>query len=201
MWLAQISTLCEPGPRSTHVNCGEAFGRLVTRSVSSKWMLNMHVTVSWPLVTCVSFPHYWGERGEAIVSRMVSIYGREVQYIFTKSEYDIGSGPYFNITTILQFPWIPRINITRRPGITNFLPSKKNPSYCELSRNLKVLKIILKSDIAIEISERFLKRSDDFKSVSYCPACGAFDLGLAVSVPLPIVTAIFVLLWFQSRLT
>ena len=35
----------------------------------------------------------------------------------------------------------------------------------------------------------------------YCPACGAFDLGLAVSVPLPIVTGIFVLLWFQSRLT
>ena len=32
----------------------------------------------------------------------------------------------------------------------------------------------------------------------YCPACGAFDLGLAVSVPLPIVTGIFVLLWFQS---
>ena len=29
---------------------------------------------------------------------------------------------------------------------------------------------------------------------------GAFDLGLAVSVPLPIVTGIFVLLWFQSRL-
>ena len=28
-----------------------------------------------------------------------------------------------------------------------------------------------------------------------------FDLGLAVSVPLPIVTGIFVLLWFQSRLT
>ena len=27
------------------------------------------------------------------------------------------------------------------------------------------------------------------------------DLGLAVSVPLPIVTGIFVLLWFQSRLT
>ena len=35
----------------------------------------------------------------------------------------------------------------------------------------------------------------------HCPACGAFDLGLAVSVPLPIVTGIFVLLWFQSRLT
>ena len=30
---------------------------------------------------------------------------------------------------------------------------------------------------------------------------GAFDLRLAVSVPLPIVTGIFVLLWFQSRLT
>ena len=30
---------------------------------------------------------------------------------------------------------------------------------------------------------------------------GAFDLGLAVSVPLPIVMGIFVLLWFQSRLT
>ena len=35
----------------------------------------------------------------------------------------------------------------------------------------------------------------------HCPACGAFDLGLAVSVPLPIVTGIFVLLWIQSRLT
>ena len=35
----------------------------------------------------------------------------------------------------------------------------------------------------------------------YCPACGAFDLGLAVSVPLPIVTGIFMLLRFQSRLT
>ena len=33
------------------------------------------------------------------------------------------------------------------------------------------------------------------------PRDGAFDLGLAVSVPLPIVTGIFVLLWFQSRLT
>ena len=33
------------------------------------------------------------------------------------------------------------------------------------------------------------------------PRVGAFDLGLAVSVPLPIVTGIFVLLWFQSRLT
>ena len=30
----------------------------------------------------------------------------------------------------------------------------------------------------------------------YYPACGAFDLGLAVSVPLPIVMGIFVLLWF-----
>ena len=30
---------------------------------------------------------------------------------------------------------------------------------------------------------------------------GAFDLRLAVSVPLPIVMGIFVLLWFQSRLT
>ena len=29
----------------------------------------------------------------------------------------------------------------------------------------------------------------------------AFDLRLAVSVPLPIVMGIFVLLWFQSRLT
>ena len=35
----------------------------------------------------------------------------------------------------------------------------------------------------------------------YCPVYGAFDLGLAVSVPLPIVTGIFVLLWFQSHLT
>ena len=33
------------------------------------------------------------------------------------------------------------------------------------------------------------------------PPCGAFDLGLAVSVPLPIVMGIFVLQWFQSRLT
>ena len=30
---------------------------------------------------------------------------------------------------------------------------------------------------------------------------GAFDLRLAVSVPLPIVMGIFMLLWFQSRLT
>ena len=37
--------------------------------------------------------------------------------------------------------------------------------------------------------------------LSYCPACGAFDHGLAVSVPLPIVMGIFVLLWFKSRLT
>ena len=36
---------------------------------------------------------------------------------------------------------------------------------------------------------------------SLLPRDGAFDLGLAVSVPLPIVTGIFVLLWFQSRLT
>ena len=33
------------------------------------------------------------------------------------------------------------------------------------------------------------------------PPCGAFDLRLAVSVPLPIVMGIFVLLWFQSRST
>ena len=33
------------------------------------------------------------------------------------------------------------------------------------------------------------------------PPCGAFDPRLAVSVPLPIVMGIFVLLWFQSRLT
>ena len=33
------------------------------------------------------------------------------------------------------------------------------------------------------------------------PPCRAFDLGLAVSVPLPIVMGILVLLWFQSRLT
>ena len=33
------------------------------------------------------------------------------------------------------------------------------------------------------------------------PRVGASDLGVAVSVPLPIVTGIFVLLWFQSRLT
>ena len=38
-------------------------------------------------------------------------------------------------------------------------------------------------------------------AIIYCPVYGAFDLGLAVSVPLPIVTGIFVLLWFQSRLT
>ena len=37
--------------------------------------------------------------------------------------------------------------------------------------------------------------------VRLLPRYGAFDLGLAVSVPLPIVTGIFVLLWFQSRLT
>ena len=35
----------------------------------------------------------------------------------------------------------------------------------------------------------------------HCPVYGAFDLGLEVSVPLPIVTGIFVLLLFQSRLT
>ena len=39
-----------------------------------------------------------------------------------------------------------------------------------------------------------------YDKMSYCPACGAFDLGLAVAVPLPLVTGIFVLLWFQSRL-
>ena len=40
-----------------------------------------------------------------------------------------------------------------------------------------------------------------YKTISLLPRYGAFDLGLAVSVPLPIVTGIFVLLWFQSRLT
>ena len=30
------------------------------------------------------------------------------------------------------------------------------------------------------------------------PPCWAYDLGLSVSVPLPIVMRIFVLLWFQS---
>ena len=39
------------------------------------------------------------------------------------------------------------------------------------------------------------------KKSALLPRDGAFDLGLAVSVPLPIVTGIFVLLWFQSRLT
>ena len=38
-------------------------------------------------------------------------------------------------------------------------------------------------------------------NIVIAPPCGAFDLGLAVSVPLPIVMGIFVLLWFQSRLT
>ena len=38
-------------------------------------------------------------------------------------------------------------------------------------------------------------------TISLLPRVEAFDLGLAVSVPLPIVTGIFVLLWFQSRLT
>ena len=38
-------------------------------------------------------------------------------------------------------------------------------------------------------------------TVVIAPSCGAFDLGLAVSVPLPIVMGIFVLLWFQSHLT
>ena len=32
----------------------------------------------------------------------------------------------------------------------------------------------------------------------YCPVYGAFDLGLAVSVPLPIVTGIFVLHGFRA---
>ena len=38
-------------------------------------------------------------------------------------------------------------------------------------------------------------------NVLIAPPCGAYDLRLAVSVPLPIVMGIFVLLWFQSRLT
>ena len=40
-----------------------------------------------------------------------------------------------------------------------------------------------------------------YKDKKVSQLSGAFDLGLAVSVPLPIVTGIFVLLWFQSRLT
>ena len=54
----------------------------------------------------------------------------------------------------------------------------------------------------------FSVRNDDTQPVLNCamlfliaPPCGAFDLGLAVSVPLPIVMGMFVLLWFQSRLT
>ena len=47
-----------------------------------------------------------------------------------------------------------------------------------------------------------LRGHDAHVTSSYCllPRDGAFDLGLAVSVLLPIVTGIFVLLWFQSRL-
>ena len=42
----------------------------------------------------------------------------------------------------------------------------------------------------------------NWKSATLLPRLGgAFDLRLAVSVPLPIVMGIFVLLWFQSRLT
>ena len=46
-----------------------------------------------------------------------------------------------------------------------------------------------------------LSRKLVFSVFFLLPRYGAFDLGLAVCVPLPIVTGIFVLLWFQSRLT
>ena len=54
--------------------------------------------------------------------------------------------------------------------------------------------LFIQSFIQVQIRE-------NLKAQRHCPVYGAFDLGLAVSVPLPIVTGIFVLLWFQSRLT
>ena len=51
------------------------------------------------------------------------------------------------------------------------------------------------------VCDRPLGGSSAICETSLLPRYGAFDPGLAVSVPLPIVTGIFVLLWFQSRLT
>ena len=51
--------------------------------------------------------------------------------------------------------------------------------------------------------QRFIETNNNkYKNSALLPRLGgAFDLRLAVSVPLPIVMGIFVLLWFQSRLT
>ena len=51
------------------------------------------------------------------------------------------------------------------------------------------------------ISQKGVDTLEWYNPVLLLPRDGASDLGLAVSVPLPIVTGIFVLLWFQSRLT
>ena len=59
------------------------------------------------------------------------------------------------------------------------------------------------SSTPISILDAKIVRGDSHQSMYHfiAPPCGAYDLRLAVSVPLPIVMGIFVLLWFQSRLT
>ena len=90
--------------------------------------------------------------------------------------------------------------------ITN---SKYNAHTEPLFKDLHLLKITDIFDVqCMKFWYKFSNNtlSNYFRSMfqynsSLLPRDGAFDLGLAVSVPLPIVTGIFVLLWFQSRLT
>ena len=69
-------------------------------------------------------------------------------------------------------------------------------TYISYTQLLKITNVLFKK-ILLKISSKCLRHLDS----GSLPRYGAFDLGLAVSVPLPIVTGIFVLLWFQSRLT
>ena len=72
------------------------------------------------------------------------------------------------------------------------------PSQRPVTRNFDVF-----FDLRLEWTVEYKGEAGDLRRhrAHYCPVYGAFDLGLAVSVPLPIVTGIFVLPWFQSRLT
>ena len=74
--------------------------------------------------------------------------------------------------------------------------------FLHISRTFVQWLDIIMSNVCQLVTKLFIPMCQITSAVpSYCPVYGAFDLGLAVSVPLPIVTGIFVLLWFQSRLT
>ena len=103
-------------------------------------------------------------------------------------------GPYLSIQSFLKYlKWLFLTNsINMLPIKISFLPvSTVSENYIPwILRHLIWL---------IEFFSILIKENCHY--LYYCSVYGAFELGLAVSVPLPIVTGIFVLLWFQSRLT